>query len=83
MQVTYKKSALKSLMGMQPKRAQSIQAAINEYAANPDMKNNNVTALVGIIGGVRIRIGDWRVSMIVTTDAIDVFEIQPRGSAYK
>jgi mRNA interferase RelE/StbE len=68
---------------MQPKRAEYIQAVIADYAKAPDRQDNNITALLGIDGGVRIRVGDWRVSMLVSENAIEVFEIPPRGSAYK
>ena len=83
MQVTFKKSAFKALRSMQPKKADDVRAAIAEFASDPDRQDNNVTALVGILGGVRVRVGDWRVSMIVSEDAIEVFEIAPRGSAYR
>ena len=83
MQITFKKSAIKALRSMQPKKAEDIQAAIADYAKAPDRQDNNVTALVGIDGGVRIRVGDWRVSLVVSDEAIEVFEIAPRGSAYK
>ncbi len=83
MPVTFKKSAIKALRSMQPKKAADIRAAIAEFAADPDRQDNNVTALVGVAGGVRIRVGDWRVSMVVSEDAVEVFEIAPRGSAYR
>jgi len=83
MQVTFKKSAIKALRSMQPKKADDIRAAIAEFASAPARQDNNVTALVGIEGGARIRVGDWRVSVIVSEDAIEVFEIAARGSAYR
>ena len=83
MQVTFKKSAVKALRSRQPKKAADIQAAIAEFTKAPDRQDNNVTALIGIVGGVRIRVGDWRVSLVVSEDAIEIFEIAPRGSAYK
>lgn len=66
-------------------KAEDVIAAIARIAADPSAPNNNVRPLKGIPNGFRIRIGDWRASYTVDRAAavIDVFEIAPRGGAYR
>jgi len=70
---------------MQPKKAAAIRAAIGRVAADPRARNNNLKPLAGIPNGVRLRIGDWRVSFTLdyAAQVMDVFEIAPRGGAYR
>jgi mRNA interferase RelE/StbE len=79
------KSALKALRRMQPAKAEDIRQAIDRVTADPSAPNNNVTALKGVPGGFRIRAGDWRVSFVLdrTAEVLGVFEIAPRGGAYR
>jgi mRNA interferase RelE/StbE len=79
------KSALKALRRMQPAKAKDIRQAIDRVAANPSAPNNNLTRLQGIPDGFHIRVGDWRVSFVLdrATEVLDVFEIAPRGGAYR
>jgi mRNA interferase RelE/StbE len=83
--VTLSRSAVKALLGMQPKKAAAIRAAIGMVAADPRARNNNLKALKGVDNGFRLRIGDWRVSFTLdyTTQKMDVYEIAPRGGAYR
>jgi mRNA-degrading endonuclease RelE of RelBE toxin-antitoxin system len=85
MRLTYKKSALKALRGMQAAKSQDIREAMARIAADPGAANNNLTTLKGVEHGFRLRVGDWRVSFVVDRekDLIDVFEIAPRGGAYR
>jgi mRNA interferase RelE/StbE len=85
MRVTYRRDPVKVLRRMQRAKAEDIMAAIERVAANPSASNNNVRALKGVPNGYRIRIGDWRASYTVDRNAavIDVFEIAPRGGAYR
>jgi len=84
-QIVIVASALKVLRRVQPKKAQDILAAIRRVAADPRAKNNNLKPLTGIRNGFRIRVGDWRVSFTLdhAAQAMDVFEIAPRGGAYR
>lgn len=83
--VTLSRGAVKALLGMQPKKAAAIRAAIGNVAADPRAKNNNLKPLTGTRNGFRIRVGDWRVSFTLdyAAQAMDVFEIAPRGGAYR
>ena len=61
--------------------AQRILEKINAYAADPSSQANNVTALVGR-GGIRLRVGDWRVIMLDGV-VLDVLQVGPRGGIYE
>ena len=85
MKVIYRRAPAKALRRMQRAKAEDIMGAIKRVAADPLAPNNNVRALKGVPNGFRIRVGDWRVSYTVNREAamIDVFEIAPRGGAYR
>ena len=85
MDVRYRRDPLKALRGMQPAKAQDIRAAIARIAADPVALNNNVRPLRGVPNGFRVRVGDWRVSYVIDRrrDVIEVYEVAPRGGAYR
>jgi mRNA interferase RelE/StbE len=85
MVITYRRDPLKALRRMQRAKAEDIAAAVKRIAADPSTPNNNVRPLKGVSNGFRIRVGDWRVSYTIDreAEAIDVFEIAPRGGAYR
>ncbi len=75
---------------MQPAKAKDIREAIDKVAADPTAPNNNLRALKGVPNGFRIRVGaslrpNWRVSYTLDRQArvMSVFEIAPRGGAYR
>jgi mRNA interferase RelE/StbE len=78
-------SALKALRRMQKAKAEDILMAIERVAADARAKNNNLRPLRGVRNGFRIRVGDWRVSFTFdyAAQVMDVFEIAPRGGAYR
>jgi mRNA interferase RelE/StbE len=84
-EVTYRRDPVKAVRRMQRAKAEDMIAAVERVAADPSAPNNNVRPLKGVSNGFRIRVGDWRVSYTVDRDAavIDVFEIAPRGGAYR
>jgi mRNA interferase RelE/StbE len=83
--VTYRRNAGKVLVRMQRAKADDIRAALARIAADPAAPNNNLLPLRGRPDGFRLRVGDWRVSYTLDRGArvIDVFEIAPRGGAYR
>jgi mRNA interferase RelE/StbE len=85
MDVEYKRDALKALRRMQPAKAQDIMEAVDRIAADPAVPNNNVKPLKGVPNGYRVRVGDHRASYTLDrkTDKMEVFEIAPRGGAYR
>ena len=85
MQVVFTKSAMKALWRMQPAKAEAIRQAIDRAAADPFGPDNNRAPLASVPGGFRQRVGAWRVSFIADSkaDRLEVFEIAPRGGAYR
>lgn len=85
MQIVIARDARKVLSRMQPAKARDIRQALARVAADPSAPNPNLRPLKGVPNGFRIRVGDWRVSYTVdhTARVIDVFEIAPRGGAYR
>jgi len=85
MEVEIGREARKVLRRLQPARAQDIREAIERVAADPNAPNNNVRTLSGVPDGFRVRVGDWRVSYILDrpTNRMTIFEIAPRGGAYR
>jgi mRNA-degrading endonuclease RelE of RelBE toxin-antitoxin system len=84
--LTWKRDAVKALLGMQPKRAAAIRAKCQEIAvASPPARHANLTALAGVENGYRVRFGDWRMSFTINlgSDVMEVFEVAPRGGAYR
>jgi len=84
--LTWKRDALKALMGMQPKRAAAIREKCREIAdAPPPPIHSNLRPLAGVPNGYRVRFGDWRVSFTVddAANVMEVFEVAPRGGAYR
>ena len=83
--VSYRRDTAKALRRIQPAKAEDIMAAVTRIAADPSAPNNNVRPLTGVSNGFRVRVGDWRVSYTIDREArvIDVFEVAPRGGAYR
>lgn len=59
-----------------------IVLKIEQLASDPASLANNVTAMKGDEGLMRLRVGDWRV-IYQNALIIDVIRIAPRGSAYE
>ncbi len=85
MDVVFKKSAAVALRRLQPKKEAALRKGIEAVAADPFSKDNNLKPLKGVPNGFRRRFGDLRVSYVVDTKAgvLEVFEIAPRGGAYR
>jgi mRNA interferase RelE/StbE len=81
-QVTYSKQALRALMRCPRNVSELIRAKINQYAADPASLVQNVKALKGEDGMLRLRVGDWRVIFSETLEIVDVIKIASRGDAY-
>lgn len=79
--VTYTRAALKILRKMPADAAERVIRKIEQYAFDPVLQANNVTALKGR-EGIRLRVGDWRVIMSDEGVVLAVLDIGPRGSIY-
>jgi mRNA interferase RelE/StbE len=84
-QIVIARNAGKVLVRMQPAKARDIREMIDKVAVDPTAPNNNLRPLQGVTNGFRIRVGDWRVSFTLDRQAgvMSVFEIAPRGGAYR
>jgi mRNA interferase RelE/StbE len=85
MEVVYRRDSVKALRAMQPAKAADIRAAIARIAIDPFAPNNNIKPLRGVPNGYRVRVGDWRVSYRLDRelDVVEVYEVAPRGGAYR
>lgn len=61
-----------------------IRDKISAYADDPALQANNVKALQGMDGmlRLRLRVGDWRIVMCDGV-VLEILDIKARGSAYK
>jgi len=84
-QIVIARDAGKVLARIQAAKARDIREAIDNVDADPAAPNNNIRALKGVPDGFRIRVGDWRVSYTLDRrrGVMNVFEIAPRGGAYR
>jgi mRNA interferase RelE/StbE len=81
-EIVYSKTAQKALMRMPRNWAIRIRDKISAYAADPASQANNVKALQGMDGMLRLRVGDWRIVMREGV-VLEILDIKARGSAYK
>jgi mRNA interferase RelE/StbE len=81
-QVEYARAALKTLKRIDAATSNRIRDKVEQYAQDPASLENNVIAMKGGDGLLRMRVGDWRV--IFNEDMVVVFvvRIAPRGGAY-
>ena len=80
--VAYSRTAQKAFTRMPRNWARRIRDKIRDYAEDPAAQANNVTALKGQDGLIRLRVGDWRVIMRDET-ILTILRVSSRGGAYK
>ncbi|UGB25451.1 type II toxin-antitoxin system RelE/ParE family toxin [Methylorubrum sp. B1-46] len=81
-EVVYSKAAVQALIRLPADVSRKIRLKIEQYAADPASLANNVKALRGEPGILRLRVGDWRVLFTEEGVVIAVIRIAPRGDAY-
>lgn len=81
--IFYSRDAAKTLRRMPGNVAATIRAKIEQYAQEPQTLANNVKALKGMPGTLRLRVGDWRVIFTETFEVVAIERIAPRGGAYE
>lgn len=59
-----------------------VRDKINAYAADPASQANNVTKLRGTEDVLRLRIGEWRVTMVDGL-VLEILTVKPRRGAYE
>jgi mRNA interferase RelE/StbE len=80
--VRYSREAIRTLKRVDRRTARRIRDKIALLAVDPVALANNVSALKGEPGVMRLRIGDWRVIFAEGQGLLRVLKIAPRGSAY-
>ena len=60
-----------------------IKVRIEAYAADPRDPHHDVVALVGTVGGFRLRVGDWRAIFVVAEGRLEVTRVLHRREAYR
>lgn len=80
--VEYNRDAARALSRIDRKTADRIRAKVEQLAGDPDAQANNVRALKGEPGIMRLRVGDWRVIYTEQLVVLLVLRIAPRGGAY-
>jgi mRNA interferase RelE/StbE len=80
--VEYSRDATKTLLRMDRATAQRIRGKVAQLAAETDSLANNVRALRGGDGLMRLRVGDWRVIYTEDMQVLLVVRVAPRGGAY-
>lgn len=80
--IVYSKAALKVLSRLPTNVSVLIRNKIEHYAADPAALANNVKALQGEPGVLRLRVGDWRVLFTDEGEIIAVIKVAARGDAY-
>jgi mRNA interferase RelE/StbE len=78
--VRLSRDSVRSLKRADRRTARRIRDKIALLAAAPEALANNIGALKGEPGLMRLRIGGWRVIYVETTEIVDVLKIAPRGS---
>ena len=81
-EIAYSKTSQKALMRMPQNWAIRVRDKVNAYASDPASQANNVKALRGTDGMLRLRVGDWRVVMYDGV-VLEILDVKARGSAYK
>lgn len=81
--VEYSRQALRTLERIDRATSQRIRAKVRQLASDPQALANNVTALKGSDGLMRLRVGDWRVIYAEGLVVVLVVRVAPRGSAYE
>lgn len=78
----YSRDALKTLRGLPTNVADRIRGKVEQYVADPASQSNNVKALQGEKGYLRLRVGDWRVIFREDGSVVLIVRVAARGSAY-
>ncbi len=81
--VTFSQNALRTLARIPANTARRMRSKVEQYAADPSTVANNVTALTGMPGYRRLRVGVWRVIFSEDGQVVAVTRIAPRGGAYE
>ncbi|MFL6857565.1 MAG: type II toxin-antitoxin system RelE family toxin [Allosphingosinicella sp.] len=82
-QIEYSAVAQKILRRIDRTTAKRIRSKVRLLASDPEALANNIKALKGGGGLMRLRVGDWRVIYTEDLVVVNVIRVAPRGSAYE
>ena len=80
--VEYHRDAAKALQRMDGATSERIRGKIRQLAQDPASLANNIRALKGGVGLMRLRVGDWRVIYTDEMVVLKIMKVAPRSSAY-
>ncbi len=80
--IAFSKDASRTLLRMPRNVAGLIRAKIDQYARDPGSLANNLKAIKGEPGFMRLRVNDWRIVFSDDGTVISIVRIAPRGSVY-
>jgi mRNA interferase RelE/StbE len=80
--VEYSSEAVRTLRRIDRSTSKRIRAKVEMLARGPEALANNVKALKGGGGLMRLRVGDWRVIYTADLVVLLVLKVAPRGAAY-
>lgn len=83
MRVEYSRDATKTLARIDRATSKRIRGKVDLLAAKPEALANNVEAMKGGQGLMRLRVGDWRVIYTVDLVVLMVVKVAPRGGTYE
>lgn len=83
MRVEYSREATKTLMRIDRATSKRIREKVDLLTTDPDALANNIRALKGTEGLMRLRVGDWRVIYTADLVVLLVLKVASRGSAYE
>ncbi|MBC7986208.1 MAG: type II toxin-antitoxin system RelE/ParE family toxin [Sphingomonadaceae bacterium] len=83
MRIEYSRDAARILARIDRATSKRIRKKVAQLAAEPETLANNVAALKGDAGLMRLRVGSWRVIFTRDMLVLEVVKVAPRGSAYE
>lgn len=81
--IEYSRDAEKTLRRMDHATSTRIRLKLGLLAREPEALANNVKALKGGFGLMRLRVGGWRVIYTEDLIVVLVLKVAPRGSVYE
>lgn len=81
--IEYSAAAQKTLRRIDRATAKRIRSKVRLLASDPEALANNIRALKGGGGLMRLRVGNWRVIYTEDLVVLMVLKVAPRGSAYE
>lgn len=82
LQVRYTGRAAKQISRLPREASKDLRAMLEQLAEDPGDSTIGVESLKGA-AGYKIRVGEWRAVVAISSDTITVLEVGHRGTIYK